>query len=200
MSCPLPVFFFSSQMAWANPSPRLHKARLQMNDVTNAPPSRTSRLLWERICLTQKWYWPMKPFRRVRPGRVLPASPIDQDTGRQVEKALERQPLMSVRLLGSRPILRVDLPCKRGFPITFNHDRVLKLWRLVCLCHCHFFTPRSLKNWGRASIEMWGCLEIPALNIEGILVAIKGYSILMPSSNLYSQITLGVENYPEKCA
>ena len=47
---------------------------------------------------------------------------------------------------------------------------------------------------------MWGCLEIPALNIEGVLVAIKGYSILMPSSNLYSQITLGVENYPEKCA
>ena len=31
----------------------------------------------------------MKPFRRVRPGRVLPASQIDPDTGRQVEKALD---------------------------------------------------------------------------------------------------------------
>jgi len=31
----------------------------------------------------------MKPFRRVRPGRVLPASEIDPDTGRKVEKALD---------------------------------------------------------------------------------------------------------------
>ena len=172
-------------MAWANPSSRLHKARLQMNDVTNLQPSRDSCLLWERIYLTQKWYWPMKPFRRVRPGRVLPASQIDQDTGRQVEKALERQPLRLIWLMNPKPFSRLDFRCQRGLPLTFNYDRILKLWKLACLCHCNFFTPlesptiygghdidkilipytkggvkapsfltgftpRSLKNWGRA--------------------------------------------------
>ena len=68
----------------------------------------------------------MKPFRRVRPGRFLPASRIDHDTGRQVEKALERQPLMPMRLMGSKPILRFEFRCKRSLPITFNHDRILK--------------------------------------------------------------------------
>jgi hypothetical protein len=121
-----------------------------MDDVTNLPPSRDPCLLWERICPTQKWYWPMKPFRRVRPGQVLPASQIDQDTGRQVEKALERQPLRSINLMSPKPISRLDFRCQRGLPITFNHDRILKFWKLACLCHCHFFTPRSLKNWGRS--------------------------------------------------
>jgi hypothetical protein len=125
-------------MAWANPSSRLHKARLQMDYVTNLPPSRDSCLLWERIYLTQKWYWPMKPFRRVRPGQVLPASQIDQDTGRQVEKALGRQPLRPVRLMSPKPFLRLDFRCQRGLPITFNHDRILKLWKLACLCHSSF--------------------------------------------------------------
>ena len=147
---PSPNFFFSSQMAWANPSSRLHKARLQMNDVTNLPQPRDSCLLWERIYLTQKWYWPMKPFRRVRPGRVLPASQIDQDTGRQVEKALERQPLRPIRLMSPKPFSRLDFRCQRGLPLPFNHDRILKFWKLACLCHCNFFNPRSLKNWGRA--------------------------------------------------
>jgi hypothetical protein len=144
--CPPPVFFFSSQMAWANPSLRLHEARLQMNDVTNLPQPRDSCLLWERIYLTQKWYWPMKPFRRVRLGRVVPASQIDQDTGRQVEKALERQPLRPIRLMSPKPFSRLDFRCQRGLPLTFNHDRILKFWKLACLCHCNFFTPRSLKN------------------------------------------------------
>jgi hypothetical protein len=38
---------------------------------------------------------------------------------------------MPMRLMGSKPILRVDLGCKRRLPITFNYDRVLlKLWNL----------------------------------------------------------------------
>ena len=34
-----PIFFFSSHVAWANPSPRLHQARLQMDNSTNPPKS-----------------------------------------------------------------------------------------------------------------------------------------------------------------
>ena len=151
MSCPPPVLFFSSQMSWANPSSRLHKARRQMDNLTNAPPAKVPCLLYERVYLIQKRYWPMKPFRMVRPGRLLPASQIDQDTGRQVEKALERQPLMSMKLTSSKPILRLDFRCKRGLSLTFNHGRILKFWKLACLCHCHFFYPRQLKNCGWAA-------------------------------------------------
>jgi hypothetical protein len=144
---PSSSFFFSSQMAWANPSSRLHKARLQMDDVTNLPPSRDSCLLWVRTCPKQKWYWPMKPFRRVRPGQVLPASQIDQDTGRQVEKTLERQPLIPIRLMGPKPFSRLDFRCQRGLPLTFNYDRILKFWKLACLCRFGvFYKSTSSKN------------------------------------------------------
>jgi hypothetical protein len=106
----------------------------------------------------------MKPFRRVRPGRVLPASQIDQDTGRQVEKALERQPLMPIRLMSSKPILRLDLRCRRGLPITFNHDRILKALE-TCL-------PVSLPLLHSSIIEKLGEGK---LRLIFRLIPIRGY-------------------------
>ena len=43
---------------------------------------------------------------------------------------------------------RLDFRFQRGLPITFNHDRILKLGKVACLRHCNFFTPRSLKKLG----------------------------------------------------
>jgi len=43
----LPHFSLSSPRAWANPSPRLHQARLQMDNGINPPQSRNSCLSWE---------------------------------------------------------------------------------------------------------------------------------------------------------
>jgi len=43
----LPQFYLSSPRAWANPSPRLHQARLQMDNGTKPPQPRNSYLSWK---------------------------------------------------------------------------------------------------------------------------------------------------------
>jgi hypothetical protein len=60
----------------------------------------------------------MKPLRGIRPGRVVPSPEIsercfaiDQDIGRQVEEALERQPLGG-QVVEPQTLLRLGFRCR----------------------------------------------------------------------------------------
>jgi hypothetical protein len=86
LDLPTPSFPFSSPAAWTNPSPRLHKAMFHMAEVTVFCSQEDSCRLLEAICPTQKRYWPMKPFRGLRPGRLLPSSMIGKTEGGQETK------------------------------------------------------------------------------------------------------------------
>jgi len=150
-------------MAWANPSPRLHKAMLQMDEVTNLPKSRGPCLALGRICSTQKRYRPMKPFRRVRPGQTISASPIDPDTGRRVVKALGRKPLRPIRLMSPKPFLGFNFQSRQGLPITFHPDRILKLWKLACLPR-----PRSIDSAGPGPAGRPACVALQLFHPRAI--------------------------------
>ncbi len=50
--------------------------------------------------------------------------------------------------MSPKPPLRFNFQCQSGLPLTFNQDRILKLWRLACLCRCHFLIPRRFKELG----------------------------------------------------
>jgi hypothetical protein len=84
----------------------------------------------------------MKPFRRVRPGQTSSAPRIDADTGRLVVKTLERKPLMPNEAHESQAPFSAFIPMRARVTHPIQEARILKFWKLACLCRSHFLIPR----------------------------------------------------------
>jgi len=110
----------------------------------------------------------MKPFRRFAQASFF-STLNNPDTGRQVVKALERQPLMPNEAPDPNPFPGL-IRCQRGSPITFNDDRILKFGNLPAYRQAGlpvsfplFSSLDDLKKWGGQE-----CLSLPTFTFEWV--------------------------------